>query len=62
MILRCNAVGCMLPATQRCKFLDPRRGGEDRLAYTVRYFCSDECQLQIVDELERVAQYARLVA
>lgn len=62
MIIHCDAPGCMREATRRCKFLDPRRGTEEELAYVVRFFCSDDCQLQIVDELERMSHYARLVS
>lgn len=61
MVLRCEAPGCMAEAKRKCKFLDPRRGDDENLAYVVKFFCSETCQLNIVDELERVAQYARVV-
>lgn len=51
----------MLEAHRGAKFRDPRRGKGHELAYTTRYFCSQECELAIVDELERQAQYARVV-
>lgn len=64
MFIHCDNPKCMQLAKGRSKFLDPRRGDGDgdRLAYTVKHYCSVECQLAICDELERVAQYARLVA
>lgn len=61
MILRCQNPVCMLEAHRGAKFRDPRRGKGHELAYTTRYFCSQECELAIVDELERQAQYARVV-
>jgi hypothetical protein len=61
MIIRCDNPHCMKEAVARAKFLDPRRGDGEKLAYTVRHFCSQECELAIVDELERTAQYARIV-
>ena len=60
MLQRCEAPGCMKEALGRSKFLDPRRGHGDELAYTVKHWCCEECQLAICDELERTAQYARL--
>lgn len=51
----------MAPAQERHKFQDPRRGKGDELAYILKFFCSPECEEAIVDELERQAQYARLV-
>ena len=61
MILRCQNPHCMKEAIRGAKFLDPRRGEADDLRYVIRHFCSDDCELAIVDELERQAQYARLV-
>lgn len=61
MFLRCQNPTCMLEAHMAAKFLDPRRGHGEELAYTKRYFCSDACQLEIVEDLERKATYARLV-
>lgn len=59
--MHCQNRGCMLP-TQECrKFLDPRRGKDEDLAYVVRFICSPKCEEEIVDELERQAQYARIV-
>lgn len=61
-MFHCEAPGCMRVAGNRRKFRDPRRDdGDNRPAYTERYFCSDECERDIVDELERQAQLARLV-
>ncbi len=60
-VMRCENPHCMRPAEGRHKFRDPRRGQDDELAYVVRFFCSQECELAIVDNLERQAQYARLV-
>jgi hypothetical protein len=60
MFLRCENPACIKPATNHAKFLDPRRSHDVIAAYTVKYFCSQECELAIVDELERQAQYARL--
>lgn len=59
--MRCENPRCMAPAFERHKFLDPRRGKGDELAYIAKYFCSPECEEAIVDKLERQAQYARLV-
>ena len=61
MFLRCENPACMCEARGKAKFLDPRRGHEDECACTMRYYCSQECELAIVDELERQANYARLV-
>lgn len=61
MILRCQNPTCMMEAHMAAKFLDPRRGHGDERKYTHRYFCSQDCELAICDELERQAQYARLV-
>lgn len=61
MILRCENPSCMLEAHMAAKFLDPRRGHGEDLAYTKRYFCSNSCEEAIVGELERQATYARLV-
>ena len=57
----CQNPRCMRPAQERHKFLDPRRGKGDELSYVAKYFCSQECELAIVDELERQANLARLV-
>lgn len=57
----CENPRCMKAAQMRRKFLDPRRGKGEELAYVARYFCSFECEEAIVDNLERTAQYARLV-
>lgn len=57
----CENPHCMQPAHMRRKFQDPRRGVNDDLAYVARYFCSFVCEEAIVDNLERQAQYARLV-
>ena len=62
MILRCESPSCMREAKRRAKFLDPRRGHGDELAYVIKHFCCDEHELAICDELERQAQYVRLVA
>ena len=61
MLIHCEAPGCMREAKGASKFLDPRRGHGEERAYTRKYFCCDTCQLEIVDELERQANYARLV-
>ncbi len=57
----CENPHCMRAAQERKKFLDPRRGEGDRLVYVQKFFCSQECEEAIVDNLERQAQYARLV-
>lgn len=59
--MHCENPRCMRSSQERKKFLDPRRGKGDELAYVAKYFCSPECEEAIVDELERQAQYARLV-
>lgn len=61
MFIRCENPHCMKEATHSAKFLDPRRGHGEERSYARKYFCSQECELGIVDELERQAQYARLV-
>lgn len=61
MIARCEAPGCMREASGRHKFMDPRRSHDVVAEYVNRFFCSQECELAIVDELERQANYARLV-
>lgn len=61
LYLYCEAPGCMRRAEDRHRFRDPRRDDKDHDAYVDRYFCSQECELAIVDELERQAQLARLV-
>lgn len=53
----CENPDCNNVAGNRKKFRDPRRDD----GQTERYFCSPECELAIVDELERQAHYARLV-
>jgi len=58
----CENPSCMMRAGMRKKFLDPRRGKDSEFAYCERYYCSPECELAIVDELERQAQYARCVS
>ena len=60
MFLRCEAPHCMREAVMRRKFQDPRRGGNE-LAYINKHFCCLQCEEAIVEELERQAQYARLV-
>ena len=62
MFLRCEAPGCMAEAQRRVKILDPRRGKDDLLAYTNKYVCSDVCEYELVQELERESQYVRLVS
>lgn len=44
----------------RRKFRDPRRDADDHDAFVEKYFCSIECEEEIVDELERQARLARL--
>jgi hypothetical protein len=61
-MLNCEAPGCMSVASMRKKFRDPRRGTNGEVAYTVRHFCSPECELEIVDELERQANYMQLAS
>lgn len=61
-IMRCENPSCMRPAIGRHKFQDPRRGNDDELAYVQRFFCSQECEEAIIEDLERTAQYARLVS
>lgn len=61
MVLRCEAPGCMQMADRRAKFLDPRRDCDEERAYTIKYACCADHLLEICDELERQAQYARLV-
>ena len=60
-MFHCEAPGCMRVAGERKKFRDPRRDDDSVHAYCERYFCSQECELAIVDELERQANLARLV-
>lgn len=48
-------------AGERKKFRDPRRDADDHDAYVERYFCSVECEEEIVDKLEHMARIARLV-
>jgi len=62
MILRCEAPNCMNEARGRAKFLDPRRGRGGELAYVTKHFCSQTCELAVMDELERQAQYDCLVS
>ena len=62
MFLRCEANGCMAEAQRRVKILDPRRGKGDLLAYTNKFVCGDACEYALVEELEREAQYVRLVS
>ena len=61
MLLRCQAPNCMNEARGRAKFLDPRRGHGEELAYVSKNFCCENCQLGIMEELERQANYARVV-
>lgn len=61
MFLSCQSPECMRAAQMSAKFLDPRRGYGEHLAYTTKYFCCVEHELAIADELERQASYARLV-
>ncbi len=58
----CENPRCMMAAQGRKKFIDPRRGAGEDLAYIAKFYCSPECEEAIVDELERQAQYARLVS
>lgn len=58
----CENPHCMMPSQARRKFLDPRRGAGDDLVYVTKFFCSPDCEEAIVDDLERKAQYARLVS
>lgn len=48
-------------AGERRKFRDPRRDSDDQDAYVERYFCSTSCEQDIIDDLEKKAQVARLV-
>lgn len=57
----CENPNCTKRAGMRRSFLDPRRGNGDDVARCERYYCSPECEAAIVDELERQAQYARMV-
>lgn len=56
----CENPACAKRAGMRRRFQDPRRG-DSELAYCERYYCSPECELAIVEELERQAQYSRVV-
>lgn len=60
-MMYCENPHCNRVAGMRKKFQDPRRGDGEEIAYTERYYCSDECEIAIIDELERQAQLARLV-
>lgn len=53
--------GCGGTAGQRKRFRDPRRDSDDEAAYVELYFCSDECEEAIIENLERKARIARLV-
>lgn len=55
----CN--GCGGIAGERRRFRDPRRDDDQHDAYVELYFCSMECELAIVDDLERKARIVRLV-
>ena len=59
-MFHCEAPGCMRVAGMRRKFLDPRRSHDVICEYTEKYYCSDECEYAIVEELERQAQYLRV--
>lgn len=53
---------CGRPATHRKNFRDPRRDDDDHDANVEKYLCDDTgCESGYVDELERQAQFARLV-
>lgn len=60
-MFHCEGPGCMRVAGNRRKFRDPRRDADDHDAHCEKYFCSLECEENIVDELERQARLARLV-
>lgn len=60
-MFHCEGPRCMRVAGNRRKFRDPRRDSDDQGAYVEKYFCSDECEEDIVNELERQARLARLV-
>lgn len=53
--------GCGGVAGNRRNFRDPRRDDDDHDAIVEKYFCSQECEEAIVDNLERQARLARLV-
>ena len=61
MPIRCDNPLCMNLATARSKFVDPRRSHDVCTEYVVKFFCSQECELAICDELERQANIARCV-
>ena len=52
----------MAEAHRAVKILDPRRGHGEILAYTRKYICSLQCEEALIEELEREAQYVRLVS
>lgn len=60
--MHCQNLCCMAPAIERKKFADPRRGKGDELVYVTRYICSQACEEGIVNQLEKEANYARLVS
>lgn len=51
---------CGLPAGEQKKFQDPRRGKGEEIAYVTRFYCSQVCKEDIIDKMERQANYARL--
>ena len=61
MKMMCQNPTCTRDARHRRMFQDPRRGHDDVVALVERCYCCEECVLPIIDELERQAQYARLV-
>lgn len=60
-VMRCENVLCSNKAEVTHRFQDPRRGNGETIAYVRRFVCSAECVAVVCDELERQAQYARLV-
>ena len=60
-VMRCENPKCSNKAETTRKFRDPRRGHGEEVAHIRRYCCSEECMHEIVEELERQAQYARVV-
>ncbi len=59
--MMCQNPRCMMPASARKKFQDPRRGDKEPV-YIERFICSYTCEEELIEELERQAQYARLVS
>lgn len=60
-VMKCENPTCGNKAEITHRFQDPRRGHGEEIAYVRRFCCSAECAGAINDELERQAQYARLV-